>query len=247
MAEIERLSHSQIESYLTCPAMYKYVRLDKVPQSQGLAAFAGSAFHSWADGYDRGELTPEDWPSFWAATIRAQEDEQGAPIEETHRVSRKEDRAWWSQRGLVFAEKYAAWRTHTGWVALGIEVEVRVEGSDIPSLGYVDRVFESRDGTRIVVDLKTGVRVYPSSQPYEYYAALNATGWNIQAVTYYDVRAGRTTGLEYPTTWTIERLHSLINQVYTSIKLDLFPAHIGNHCDTICDARNVCEWKSFHV
>lgn len=245
MAEIERLSHSQIEQYLTCPAMYKHMRIDKHPSSEGLAAFAGSAFHSWADGYDRGQLQPEDWPEYWAATIAAQEQEQGAPIEETHRVSRKEDREWWTKRGLVFAQRYETWRRETGWTVLGIEVEVRVEGSDIPSLGYVDRVFSTANGTRVLVDTKTGARVYPTSQPYEYYAALNEQGWAIDAVTYYDARAGRTTGLEYPTTWTIERLHALINQVYTGIKLDLFPAHIGNHCDTICDARSICEWKNF--
>ena len=244
MAEIERLSHSQIEQYLTCPAMYKYVRIDGAPRQEGLAAFAGSTFHSWADGYDRGELKPEDWGDHWAAAIAAQEQDQGAPIEETHRVSRKEDRGWWAERGLGYAKKYAAWRLATGWDVLGIEVEVRVQGADVPSLGYADRVFVTGSGTRVLVDTKTGARVYPTSQLYEYYAALNAQDWGINAVTYYDARAGRTTGLEYPSSWTIERLLSLINQVYTGIKLDLFPAHIGNHCDTICDARSTCEWKN---
>lgn len=258
MADISRLSHSQMSQYMLCGEQYRLMRVEKAaPRKDGLASFAGSAFHSWCDEYDRGNYADAGtWANHWDQTIGYSQLAEKDP--RLFKVSRKEDIDWWRVNGEKFASRYIDWRAESQWECVAIEHPFTFE-FPIPhglpllgdpevscTIGFVDRVFRTPSGKLVIVDMKSGARVYPSSQLYEYYAALRAEGMEIEAVTYYDVRRGRTTGLEYPKTWTSERLTALCQQVYTGIVLDIFPANVGNHCDIMCDARAVCSWVNFY-
>lgn len=149
-----RLSPSAVSEYENCPLLYKYRKIDKLPEPPSLDAERGTLVHTVLQ--DLFELTANDrtpqsaidlLPSRW----RAQLEEKPALLEMV--TNEKE----WLDRASALLTTYFTLEDPAAFEATHREMHLENDfAKDIYLHGYVDRLDVAPTGEVRIVDYKTG-------------------------------------------------------------------------------------------
>lgn len=206
--------------------------------------------------------TDEQWKAKWSQAffecISEELDASGNPMDQwkasgriTKALPNKEDLAWWTEQGLVFAKNYATWRMDNPeyklwWTPDGIPAN---ELGLFPMFGrykvkaYIDRVF-IRNGELIVVDVKSGAGMPEDIlQLAVYAAAIDLTyGVRPNLGAYWDARKGGLVAVEPLEEFTTDLVVGLIEDYMDQAGRMSFLPNPGRHC-TWCEVRKTCPWS----
>ena len=145
--EILKLSHRQIDDYLTCPLKYRYIHILRVPIRQHHAVVYGNAVHQAIRLFHLGRLAGED-----------------VSLKDLHAAFRKQWRAEGFltrhheelrfDEGLQALEAFRDHELTEGRLPAHVEKRFSVLEGDVRLVGIFDRV-DVLDGEGIVIDYKT--------------------------------------------------------------------------------------------
>jgi putative RecB family exonuclease len=149
-----RLSPSAVSEYENCPQLYKYRKIDKLPEPPSLDAERGTLIHTILQDlfeFPTQERTPQTaidlLPSRWAAQI------EGKPALLEMVSSEKE----WLDRASSLLQTYFTLENPSTFEATHREMHLEDDfDSDIYLHGYVDRLDVAPTGEVRIVDYKTG-------------------------------------------------------------------------------------------
>jgi putative RecB family exonuclease len=187
--ELDHLSYSSINTFLSCPANWKFHYLDKIPVQTSKDLIFGSAFHGAIESFLANKSKPDQpsltdlWQDNWHKQIIVED-------------KPREDINWKDETpeslcnlGIRMFESPAIRDgilsiTPTfnldGNAAIEKKVELRVPGVPIPIIGYIDIMTPSGPG-----DFKTSGKSWSADkaenemQPLFYLAALNQLGMTV--------------------------------------------------------------------
>jgi len=148
------LSPSAVSEYENCPQLYKYRKIDKLPEPPSLDAERGTLIHTILQDlfeFPSQERTPQTaidlLPSRWAAQI------EGKPALLEMVSSEKE----WLDRASSLLQTYFTLENPSTFEATHREMHLEDDfDSDIYLHGYVDRLDVAPTGEVRIVDYKTG-------------------------------------------------------------------------------------------
>jgi putative RecB family exonuclease len=149
-----RLSPSAVSEYENCPQLYKYRKIDKLPEPPSLDAERGTLVHTILQDlfeFPSQERTPQTaidlLPSRWAAQL------EGKPALLEMVSSEKE----WLDRASSLLQTYFTLENPSTFEATHREMHLEDDfDSDIYLHGYVDRLDIAPTGEVRIVDYKTG-------------------------------------------------------------------------------------------
>jgi putative RecB family exonuclease len=149
-----RLSPSAVSEYENCPQLYKYRKIDKLPEPPSLDAERGTLIHTILQDlfeFPSQERTPQTaielLPSRWAAQL------EGKPGLLEMVSSEKE----WLDRASSLLQTYFTLENPSTFEATHREMHLEDDfDSDIYLHGYVDRLDIAPTGEVRIVDYKTG-------------------------------------------------------------------------------------------
>jgi putative RecB family exonuclease len=149
-----RLSPSAVSEYENCPQLYKYRKIDKLPEPPSLDAERGTLIHTILQDlfeFPTQERTPQTaidlLPSRWAAQL------EGKPALLEMVSSEKE----WLDRASSLLQTYFTLENPSTFEATHREMHLEDDfDSDIYLHGYVDRLDIAPTGEVRIVDYKTG-------------------------------------------------------------------------------------------
>jgi len=218
---MERLSYSQLNGYTGCGERYRLERVLRVPQRPAWALIGGSAFHETTENHDLREhgvdVPDANFVTVFNRKIDEAEEESGldrSQFRASGRASKqwpdKENEAWWRAEGPTMLLRWInfrrnapwdIWITPDGMPAVEIEFDLILGDDEIDIKGYIDRVMVDRDGSLIVLDIKTGSRKVTIPRQLGTYKQGILDKWpavkHVQYGVYWDARTG-TTGDTYP-------------------------------------------------
>ena len=128
---IERLSHSQLTSYMDCGEKYRLTRRRGLAKDTSWALLGGSAVHSWTELFDSSPVRPE--PEYFIhlldGLVEAAIADESMPqvrsrddIRATGRASKewpnKRNYDWWCVYGPRMCDAYAGWRAPVSYTHL---------------------------------------------------------------------------------------------------------------------------------
>jgi hypothetical protein len=253
-AQIEYLSYSSINLFLTCSEAWRRKYIAKEPQSSTPALVFGSAFHNTVEQYitNRHEDLPvEDdlyrlWADKWAAAVEREPNcEWGADTPEEH--SNEGLRLLANPELRQMLNRLTPLRDDSG-LFMERKVELRVPGVPVPIIGYIDLV--TNDG--IPGDFKTSAQQWSQDkakaelQPLFYLAALNQLGRTVPGLRFrhYVVtkaKQSKVQMLETQHTWdSIFWLYGLIQQVWRAIENE---SYIVNPHAWLCGPKYCGAWS----
>lgn len=251
--ELHHISHSAANKYLTCGERYRLERVEHHYGLPHLAAIGGSAFHSCTEEYDLmteygNGFTVPSFETFFYASLEEATDKHLQRTGDKLSIadiphSKGEDLDWWLHKGPEMVQKYLDWRKSTGWILETVEFGYEQElGLSVPAVGYIDREFLIEDGKRILVDMKSGKKIYNTPQLFEYAVIRRLQGVKIDLVAYYDARKGILTEPVDPTSHTVAWLKNYYGNVVDKIKAGIFVPNPGTQCNW-CAVRDVCSFN----
>lgn len=199
ISKVQHASYSSIDSWMQCGEKYRLTKIEGIKEEPAWWSVGGSAVHLATERYDLGssdnaqELFIE---AFESETKRQAEYTETVPM--TWRSSRNQDDVWWRANGPEMVQKYIEWRLATRWHIEslefmdpdgsvfhqpGVEVpfEVTFNEGEPPLKGYIDRVFVTDAGERVIVDLKTGARRPASDMQLGYYKVGLLKAYDVEA------------------------------------------------------------------
>jgi putative RecB family exonuclease len=149
-----RLSPSAVSEYENCPQLYKYRKIDKLPEPPSLDAERGTLIHTILQDlfeFPTQERTPQTaidlLPSRWAAQL------EGKPALLEMVSSEKE----WLDRASSLLQTYFTLENPSTFEATHREMHLENDfDSDVYLHGYVDRLDIAPTGEVRIVDYKTG-------------------------------------------------------------------------------------------
>jgi putative RecB family exonuclease len=149
-----RLSPSAVSEYENCPQLYKYRKIDKLPEPPSLDAERGTLVHTILQDlfeFPSQERTPQTaidlLPSRWATQL------EGKPALLEMVSSEKE----WLDRASSLLQTYFTLENPSTFEATHREMHLEDDfDSDIYLHGYVDRLDVAPTGEVRIVDYKTG-------------------------------------------------------------------------------------------
>lgn len=234
--QIEYLSYSSINLFLTCGEAWRRKYVLKEPQATTPALLFGSAFHGTIEQYISNRysgLPLEDdfyhlWAEKWGAALEREPNcEWGADTPEEH--YNEGVRLLSNPELLQLVNRLAPLQDDSG-LFMERKVELRVPGVPIPIIGYIDLV--TSDG--VPGDFKTSAQQWSQDkakaelQPLFYLAALNQMGRSVPGLRFrhYVVtkaKQSKVQMLETQHTWdAIFWLYGLIQQVWRAIESESF-------------------------
>lgn len=177
MTEPRRRSVSQYSEYLDCQEKYRLKRIVKIPEQPSMWLPAGTAWHYATEMLDKdilwgnpqkAERYRELYEESLAEGVAELEESSGLPRHEFRVSGITKDRPqgenfdWWLRNGIEQIDQYIAWldtgeykpMVIAGKPAVELEFDMTLGG--VPIRGYIDNVYEDKEGYPIVVDKKTG-------------------------------------------------------------------------------------------
>lgn len=261
-------SYSQITDYLKCGWAFYLKRIRKMPQAQSVWLAGGTAFHLASEALDREWF--EKGPAESADVYVAEFEKQFAieldqirlkePDEMKWRTAGKptkarpngEDQIWWLEAGKQMVRDYYAWRISTEDILTlaaveggpAIEVEIRTLLGGVPTVAYVDRVFQdTRSGVLEVVDMKSGARPITSPDQLGHYSVMLAEKqMDVTYGSYYSARKGAKTEPFNLTGYTPASVGEMYRWVDDRINAGVFEPSITPLCKT-CSVKKFCEFQ----
>lgn len=253
----ERMSHSRGRVIGECGHRYYLKYRAGVPEQPSWALVGGRAFHSWAQDFELHKLggdLPHSWAWYLGTAAEAEMESSGVSTGD-FRVTGKlksrpdgEDFGYWlHELGPKLIELYQGfdwgeWKISTGLpdtdgkpVWPGIEYPLLLDNWH----GYVDQIREDKLGNLLAVDLKTGKRMYKTTQLEEYGAAGKKLGLRIVYGGYYNARKGEFS--HKPLRWTTEQFDQYVEDRHILATSGLYLPNVGDHCGW-CPVRDHCSW-----
>ncbi len=256
------LSYSSYRTYLECPLRWKYLYVDRLPETpRGYFTF-GRVVHSVLEELLRPLVVPAARRASATEAQRTLDDweARGAPPAPMSRsdLLAAYERAW-SSDGYTSPEEEARYRS-LGRDMLGryydrlqqepphpvaIEEHLEARWDGIPIHGYVDRVDRTPSGGLEIVDYKTSrelsVEDARDSEQLAIYQVLVASNFAepVEGLTLYHLRS--LTPLRTPPRPrdTLVSLYDRLGVVSDGIRAQAFEPTPGRHCSR-CDFRAIC-------
>lgn len=252
--EIQYLSYSSINLYLTCGEAWRRKYIAKEPQVSTPSLVVGSAIHNTIEDYIKVKTTEgiaaplvDLWSGYhWAKALEAQPDvEWGADLPEQHyneglRLLANPELQQMVNRLTPKQDESGLW--------IERKVELRVPGVPIPIIGYIDIV--TNDG--VPGDFKTSAQMWTQDeardelQPLFYLAALNQLGHTVPGLRFRHyvmtkAKQPKVQMLETQHTWdSIFWLYDLITHVWEAIENEVY---VPNPHAWLCGPKYCAAWS----
>lgn len=253
---METMSHSRGRTLGECGHKYFLKYRENVPEQPSVALVGGKAWHQWAQDYELSKLGKAKLLSWQAYLMEATIDQEQASGLERHQFKRSGRKSkahpdgetldvWLTELGPQMCADYEAfdwgvWKIATdlpGDQPVGIEYALRL---DTPAWqGYVDQIRRDRTGNYIAVDLKTGQRIYKTTQLEEYGGGGRLNGIRISYGGHYLSRKAEFTW--QPLRWSNELFVQYVEDRHTLSSSGIFTPNVGDHCSW-CPVRAHCTW-----
>ena len=219
MTDRPRRSYSRLDTWQQCPQAYKAKYVDKIPEQPSVWSPGGTAFHTVAEQYLRGDLGPAPtddelfvaWMEAWHAAIYEVISHPrfvGNPDPSTWRAANRgtEDVRWWQQEGYAMVRRFVRWKqtTGAGLTVLdldgqpALEREIEVELGGVPVILIPDAVVVDEHGQLGILDYKTGKPPKQPTQLHFYAAGLAEVEVIATWGLYYMARPGQLLATELP-------------------------------------------------
>lgn len=262
MSDIQYLSYSSINLWLTCGEAWKRKYILKEAQPSSPALVFGSAFHGTVEeiikwhitghldgtGMTRGDV----WPMVWGRKM----EEEGARVEWGTDTPEQHFNEGVRLLGNPDVQKLIDSITpleDEAGVFIERKIELRVPGVPIPIIGYIDLM--TADG--VPGDFKTSSTKWSQDkaeaeiQPLFYLAALHQAGRTVPGLKFrhYVVTKTKTPTaqvIEHSHTWQeVFWLYELIRRAWDGISREVFPVQPGAWlCSSkFCSAWNTCRGR----
>lgn len=246
-----RLSPSAVSEYENCPQLYKYRKIEKLPEPPSLDAERGTLVHTILQDlfeFPSAQRLPQTaidlLPSRWSAQL------EGKPELKAMVTNEKE----WLDRATSLLTTYFTLENPSTFEATHREMHLENDfDTDVYLHGYVDRLDIAPTGEVRIVDYKTGKSPKPGWEEkalfqLRVYALLywKATGVLPQLLQLIYLGDGRVVKSN-PTMKDIESaekvLHRVAKDIFISIQKDYWPPKPSRLCDwcffkSICPAHN---------
>lgn len=190
-----------------------------------------------AEVANRQERSPSFSPDEYTATGRA-----------SAKYGGKRNADWWRDNGPGMVQDWINWRQETGWDILTVsgnpcvEIELRfnLPNLDMQVLAYIDRVFVTKAGEPVIVDLKTGRTPESPEQLGLYRVGMGIVhGIWIDWGYYWSPGKGHGQPIDL-TAWTPERFSVLFNNAINGINAGYFNPNPQNGCVNWCGLARYC-------
>lgn len=243
------LSHSQISTYLQCPAKYEFRYIKHEPEPLSEALYLGSTFHRAQQYYFTQRLAgetidPADMPTVFEIYFN-----EGWNDDEGH--VNHPSRVMWDNRELASSTGQELSRVYTASIGQHVEplhselkvtTDVQTPGGPVPFISIID--LTTKDGT--LIDFKTRSRAMTQAdadkdlQPsfyglavngpvrFEFHTALKTKTAEVQRIT-----TQRNAG-------QLEQTRELVGQVAKGISAGVFPT---NPTSVLCSAKWCAFWS----
>lgn len=160
-------SFSRISTYQDCGEKYRLRYIEGYPETiPAWWSVAGRALHLVTEEWDRGHMDQFNndpavaWAwALWLEVKKALARYPDVKMEDWRTNAKNEGASFWEEAGVDHFQRYIDWRINTKWEVEYIEPKLNGEIAGKPYVGYIDRVFITDDGERVIVDLKSGSRV----------------------------------------------------------------------------------------
>lgn len=246
-----RLSPSAVSEYENCPQLYKYRKIEKLPEPPSLDAERGTLVHTILQDlfeFPSAQRLPQTaidlLPSRWSAQL------EGKPELKAMVTNEKE----WLDRATSLLTTYFTLENPSTFEATHREMHLENDfDTDVYLHGYVDRLDIAPTGEVRIVDYKTGKSPKPGWEEkalfqLRVYALLywKATGVLPRLLQLIYLGDGRVVKSN-PTMKDIESaekvLHRVAKDIFISIQKDYWPPKPSRLCDwcffkSICPAHN---------
>lgn len=246
-----RLSPSAVSEYENCPQLYKYRKIEKLPEPPSLDAERGTLVHTILQDlfeFPSAQRLPQTaldlLPSRWSAQL------EGKPELKDMVTNEKE----WLDRATSLLTTYFTLENPSTFEATHREMHLENDfDTDVYLHGYVDRLDIAPTGEVRIVDYKTGKSPKPGWEEkalfqLRVYALLywKATGVLPRLLQLIYLGDGRVVKSN-PTMNDIESaekvLHRVAKDIFISIQKDYWPPKPSRLCDwcffkSICPAHN---------
>lgn len=256
---METMSHSRGKTIGECGHKYFLKYREHVPQQPAIALVGGKAFHAWVEAYELDKLGGDPVQPFAVyldAALGEEIDASGLPAED-FKVSGRKTKArpngetlgvWALELGPEMVELYRGFDWGKWEIA-----QLGVGGEELPGIewplilddpkwrGYVDQVRRDRkSGNLMVLDVKTGQRLYlPSTQLEEYGAAARLLGVKVWYGGWYMARKAEFT--YQALRWSADMFTRYVTDRHTMTSSGVFLPNVGDHCSW-CPVRAHCSW-----
>lgn len=259
MTSTERVryrSYTQLDTYLTCGAMYRYKYIERLPEQPAIWSLGGTAFHTCAEWY----LTGEDmrdiesaWQQAWneaLADMVRRDPDLNTDLSTWRKANRgTEGVEWWMHHGPRMVADFIDWKNSKGkeLVVLTdsersyVEARIEVTLGDVPVLTIPDLLVIDEHGQLDIVDYKSGknpprglglqLGVYKA-------AALVALGLEAQWGMYYMTRQADVIAKDL-SIWTPESITDLFVDFDRRESAGQYPARPGDAC-RFCTYKTIC-------
>lgn len=163
-----------------------------------------------------------------------------------------ENAEFWLSNGPRWVEGYYKWRLANphyqiarlpnGEPAIEVAFNVKVPNSDVVVKGYADRVFDDmRDGTKLIVDLKSGASAQPSPMQLGFYRM----GWSllfdedIRWGAFYDARKEQLDAIYDLDQFPPDMIARWLRNADKQIRQNIFLPNVSRDCGW-CSVKDHC-------
>jgi hypothetical protein len=259
---METMSHSRGRTLGECGHKYFLKYRENVPEQPSWALIGGKAWHNWAQDYELSKLRGDQrglWPHYLDAAVESEVFASGLEPKEFRAAGRKSKAhpdgetfsVWLNELGPDMIAKYEAfdwgvWKIATDLPRIGemsagsaIGIEYPLKLANPAWQGYVDQIRRDRTGNYIAIDLKTGQRIYKTTQLEEYGGGGRLNGIRISYGGYYLSRKAEFTW--QPLRWSNELFVQYVTDRHTLSSSGIFTPNVGDHCGW-CPVRDHCQY-----
>lgn len=270
MAALSALSYSSYHTYLECPLRWKYLYIDRLPETpRGYFTF-GRVIHSALEELVRPLVVPSARRIGESDSQRTLDDWQPAlsPGGARHSMTMDDLLATyerlWSSEGYTSVEEEGRYRVlgrdllrrfYDQFVrdrpqSISVEEHLETRWDGIPIHGYIDRIDRNASGGLEVVDYKTTRELSSDdardSDQLSLYQVLVERNYPepVEGLTLYHLRSQTPIRVPPRGRGALATLHDRMGTVVDGIRAEAFEPTPGRQC-TRCDFRPICpEFKS---
>ncbi len=259
------LSYSSYRTYFECPLRWKFLYLDKLPETpRGYFTF-GRVVHSVLEELVRPLVVPstrrvgsaelqrtlDEWhpPTTAAATGSLRNAEEMIGLYDAAWSSdgygSPEEEARYRALGRELLLKYRDHLVHEQPRPVSVEEHLEARWDGIPIHGYVDRIDRTSAGGLDIVDYKTSRDLSSEdakdSDQLSVYQVLVESNYTepVERLTLYHLRSNTPLRARPRARSTLERLHDRLGTVSDGIRADAFEPTPGRQCAR-CDFQAIC-------
>jgi putative RecB family exonuclease len=264
VAEVAPLSYSQVRTYSECPLRWKFLYIDRIPETPRSYFTFGRTVHAVLEELVEPLVQPVGRRTGGGRAQRTLGEFGGAPAAAPGPLMNAEalratyDRLW-SSEGYQSSEEEERYR-QLGWTILSryrdglaavpptpvaVEPHLQTRWDGIPVHGFVDRIDRIGSGGLEVLDYKTSKEVTEaevrSSDQLSLYQVLVEANYpgNVETLTLVHLRRQAPIRSARRTGPVLEALYDRVGEVYDGIRTEAYEPRPGRHCGW-CEFRSRC-------